>query len=460
MADEIQRALDMVPFRVADPELIPAKRYYDPAFFAAEQEKLWPHAWQMACRLEEIPEIGDYAEYRIFEKTVVVVRTNEGIKAFHNVCRHRGMRLVEGSGNCKKTGFVCPFHGWRYDLDGANSFVFGRKIFGEDKLDPVRIALKPCRVETWGGCAFVNFDDSAPSLVESLGPITAKLDARGAGKLRTEWWYASELPVNWKLAVEAFLEMYHLMRTHPEFHIRTPSAFTAFDEAGIFQKRQVDARGAVNEVIDYLNNLGEGMGGLVHESELAIIERLRDIDVPEDPSAATFAFYTRLREEIRSDGAARGLDLHDLNQVEIDHPSMANEFIFPNFFLLPMFGCMASYRIRPLGPERCLFELWSLIPAPEGEPFASPNAPTVLPHDSPEYPLIVRQDYANMPQQQIGLRTGAIEHQLVGREHEGIISNFERLVDGHLAGLDPALLVKAAHKVNGGSFGPIEDIGF
>ncbi len=213
-------------------------------------------------------------------------------------------------------------------------------------------------------------------------------------------------------------------------------------------------------MIDYLNNLGEGMGGLVHRSELDVVERLRDVEVPEDPSAATFAFYTRLRDEIRSDAAVRGIALHDLNQVEIDYPSMANEFIFPNFYLLPMFGCMASYRIRPLGPERCLFELWSLIPVPEGEPHASPKAATVLPHNSPDYPLIVRQDYANMPQQQIGLRTGAIEHQLVGREHEGVISNFERLIDGYLAGLDPALLVKAAHKVNGGSFGPIADIGF
>ena len=65
-----------------------------------------------------------------------------------------------------------------------------------------------------------------------------------------------------------------------------------------------------------------------------------------------------------------------------------------------------------------------------------------------------------MPNQQLGLRSGEIEHQLVGREHEGVISNFERLIDGYLAGLDAALLVKAGHKVNGGSFGPIEDIGF
>src|SRR6202008_1434464 len=102
---------------------------------------------------------------------------------------------------------------------------------------------------------------------------------------------------------------------------------------------------------------------------------------------------------------------HDMNAFKENFPSQANELLFPNFFLLPMFGCMASYRIRPLTPETCLFEIWSLILVPEGEAHESPNAPPVLPHDSPDYPLIVRQDYFNMPNQQIGLRSGEIEYQ-------------------------------------------------
>jgi phenylpropionate dioxygenase-like ring-hydroxylating dioxygenase large terminal subunit len=460
MTDEAVSALRSVPLGVRDPELIPAKRYYDPDFFELEKQKLWRSVWQMACRLEQIPQFGDYVEYRIFEKTVIIVRTTTGVKAFHNVCRHRGMRLVEGSGNCKSKGFVCPFHGWRYDSDGRNTFVFGRAIFSEEKLDPAAIDLKPCRVETWGGCAFVNFDDTAPALVESLGPITHKLDARHVDKLRTERWFASVVPANWKVAVEAFLEMYHLMRTHPEFHIRTPSAFAALEPAGIFQTRKVTAREAVSEAIEYLTNLSEGMGGLVHRREIAVIERLRDMQVPDDPFDATMAFYARARDAIRDEGLARGLPIHDLNAVEQAYPSLANEFLFPNFFLLPMFGCMASYRIRPITAETCLFEIWLLVLAPEGEPYASPKDPTMLAYDSPEYPLIVRQDFANLPNQQIGLRSGEIAHQRIAKLHEGIISNFERLIDGHLAGLDRERLVRAAHLVNGGSFGPIADIGF
>jgi nitrite reductase/ring-hydroxylating ferredoxin subunit len=456
----IKHALDAVMFRISDPERIPAKRYYDPGFFEAERQKLWPRVWQMACRLEEIQEIGDYVEYTMFEKRVIVIRGKSGVKAFHNVCRHRGMRLVEGSGNCKNTGIICPFHGWRYNAEGKNTFVFGRGVFSEEQLDPDEISLKPCGLELWGGCAFINFDDQAPSLLESLGPITEKLEARHVDKLRTEWWYASVLPVNWKLAVEAFQEMYHLMRTHPEMHRLTPGVFGLGDSSGVNPSRQSNGGQTVSELIDYFANVSEGMAGVIHAGEIALLEQLRDMEVPDDPVQAAEIFMARARDAITQDGRRRGLPIFDVKAVCEAYPSMANEFIFPNFWFLPMFGCMASYRIRPLTPETCLFEIWSLILVPEGEPYASPRQPTLLPHDSPDYPLIPRQDYSNLPNQQLGLRSGEIEFQRLSRTHEGLISNFHRLIDGYLAGLDGERLARAAHVVNGGSFLPIRDLGF
>ncbi|PXA82686.1 (2Fe-2S)-binding protein, partial [Nostoc sp. 3335mG] len=72
---------------MTDREKIPSKRYYDQEFFELEREKLWPHVWQMAARLEEIPNVGDYVEYRILDKSVIVVNTKTGVKAFHNACR-------------------------------------------------------------------------------------------------------------------------------------------------------------------------------------------------------------------------------------------------------------------------------------------------------------------------------------------------------------------------------------
>src|SRR5579864_7540557 len=129
-----------VPFKVTNPERIPAQRYYDPEFFELERKYFWPKVWQMACRLEEIPEIGDWVEYQILDKSVLVIRTRSGIKAFHNACRHRGVRLGTGVGNCAAQGFVCPFHGWRWNMDGENTFVFGRGEFDEADLDPTDLA--------------------------------------------------------------------------------------------------------------------------------------------------------------------------------------------------------------------------------------------------------------------------------------------------------------------------------
>lgn len=149
MSEADQSALEAVLFRVENPTHIPARRYYDEQFYNLERDRLWPHAWQMACRLDEIPEVGDWVEYQIFDKSVIVVRTKEGIKAFHNACRHRGVRLANGQGNCASHGFVCPFHGWRWNMDGENIFVFGKGVFNEADLEQADIALAPCRVETW-----------------------------------------------------------------------------------------------------------------------------------------------------------------------------------------------------------------------------------------------------------------------------------------------------------------------
>ena len=88
-----------------------------------EAELLWPRVWQMACRLEEIPQPHDFVEYEILDQSVIVVRTDDmGVRAFQNACRHRGVKVVEGRGTCE-SGFTCPFHGWCYGLDGKNTSV-------------------------------------------------------------------------------------------------------------------------------------------------------------------------------------------------------------------------------------------------------------------------------------------------------------------------------------------------
>src|SRR3954466_7563201 len=183
-----------VPFKVTNPERIPAQRYYDQAFYDLECKYLWPKVWQMAARLEEIPQVGDWVEYKILEKSVIVIRTKSGVKAFHNACRHRGVEVASGGhGNCANTGFICPFHGWRYDMDGKNTFVFNRQIFSPEQLEQAELNLKPCRLEEWGGCAFINFDWNAAPLLDCIKPFAEMHDPRAVEKLKVDWWMAAEV---------------------------------------------------------------------------------------------------------------------------------------------------------------------------------------------------------------------------------------------------------------------------
>ena len=461
MANKTASALEQVPLRVTDPELIPTERYFDPEFFEAEKQHLWPHVWQMACRLEEIPEVGDYVEYTILDKSVMVVNTKNGVKAYHNACRHRGLRLANGPGNCGSEGFVCPFHGWRWNAEGECTFVFGRDIFNQELLDHDEIDLAPVRLDTWAGCAFINFDDEARSLRECMGPVVQRMDERHADRLKMDWWFATELPTNWKLAMEAFQEGYHVMKTHPQLYYVTPEADSQYgtDFDGVLHKHNLPAPELVDTLVDFVGCVSDGMGGgIVHPNEMTAIEKLRTLEVPDDPMAATQLWYDRVYSDVQEEARTRGADLFDVEKVCKEVEFHAVEFMFPHFFLLPMFSAMASYRIRPLTPETCWFEIWSLGIRGDDEEFETPTEPTVLPYNSPDFPEIPRQDYSNLPIQQLGLHN--FENMRLSKEEEGLISNYHRLIDGYIAGLDPKVLAKGSQTVNSGFNSEILDIGF
>lgn len=455
-----------VPFRITDPERIPAQRYYDEEFYKLECERLWPHVWQMACRLEQIPNVGDWVEYSNIGKSVIVIRTAAGVKAFHNACRHRGVPLVNsGHGNCSAQGFVCPFHGWRWNVDGENTFVYGRHLFSEQLLDTADLALKPCRVELWGGCAFINFDNDAPSLRDSFGPVADRLEAHGKSKLRSEWWFATVLPANWKIAMEAFMEGYHVMKTHPQLQKASPALYNSrygYDTGGIGHpiNPNLSVRENIDAQIKHMELLSEGMAGMLHRKELEIARRLRDVDLPEDPAQAVMMWFGIVQDQITRQLRAHGEAVPDLNAVAVSDPVNAVEFLFPHYFLLPFFTSMSSYRIRPLGPESCLFEIWSLTHMAEGEELPVPMQPTYLPYDSQDFPAIPRQDYSNIPIQQKGLHAQGFEFMRLAKDIEGLISNYQRLIDGYLSKVAPEKLAQATQQLGGNFDGRILDLGF
>src|SRR5579859_117386 len=120
--------------------VIGPEAYLSEAYARAENEKLWGKVWQVACRAEEIPRVGDYVTYDILDESIIVARVAvDRIAAYYNVCAHRGRRLTEGCGHTVR--FVCKFHGWKWNLDGTNSEVLCREEWG-DTLDDAYLKLQ------------------------------------------------------------------------------------------------------------------------------------------------------------------------------------------------------------------------------------------------------------------------------------------------------------------------------
>jgi len=467
-----------VPLAVTQADRIPAGRYYDKDFYEAENAHLWTRVWQMACRLEELPRPGDYIVYRILDKSVIVVRTGEGkgdIKAYHNHCRHRGVELVQAQGHTGG-GFICPFHGWRWDVEGNSTFVYEPEAFSPANLCDADLNLVPVRLDTWGGCAFITFDNDAPDLRTSLEPFATQMDAWKVEELKVEWWLSARLPVNWKLAMEAFMEGYHVATTHPQ--LLPPGVTNRPGEARYrpvpgeppittqwmtMATRQMPTEVAARQFIEgnikSMSILSEGMAGMTHEQEIDVARRLADLELPSDPGQAFSVWRKALNEAVMAHYAEMGSPTGDLNAL--DAAGMANSvvFCFPNYFLLPMYGSASSYRIRPLGPEECLFELWSLTRYPADAERPRPTPPKPMEYDDPAWPPIPKQDFSNLPRQQRGLHSTGFDYMRLSQDMEGLISNNHRLIDGYLAGADREKLLAAAHKVSGAIDVPIADLG-
>ncbi len=442
-----------VPYAMEIPDRARKERYFDADFYAREVEQLWPRVWQMACRLEEIPQPRDFAEYEILDQSIVVVRTDDmGALAFQNACRHRGVKVVEGPGTCAG-GFTCPFHGWRYGVDGKNRSIPRQKTFAEHNVQADDVNLVPVRCEIWGGCAWINLDDDAPPLRECIEPFATVLDAWKVEQLRTERWYACRLPVNWKLAVAAFVESYHVVQAHPQLVI--PTRYGRRDDESFDPRAYVDAD------IRYLRAMSEGMAGMVHANDVRIAEGLRDVELPTEPDAAIATWNRTLNDAVTSWHRDRGARIPDLDELAAQGLNQEFYPCFPHFFVLPMYSSASSYRFRPLGPEETLMELWSLTRFPEGQEPARPTPPEPWESDDPRWPPIPAQDFSNLPRQQRGLHAKGFEYMRLSAGLEGHISNFERTIDGFLAGLPHDKLLPALRAVNVYPFDrPIADLGF
>ena len=189
--------------------------------FALEREAIFKRAWLAVGRVEQLPRSGSYftREIQVARTSILVVRSNDGqIRAFHNLCRHRGNKLVwndfpgeETSGNCRQ--FSCKYHGWRYALDGSLTFVQQESEFFE--LDKAKFGLVPVHCEVWAGFIFVNLDQTPrQSLREFLGPMITALEGYPFERLTERYGFRAIVPANWKLFIDALQEQYHAPIVH------------------------------------------------------------------------------------------------------------------------------------------------------------------------------------------------------------------------------------------------------
>ncbi len=463
--------------KYGETELLPSERYTSREWLKLEYERLWPHVWQMAGREEDIPEIGDYLEYRIGDQSILLVRaTHDTVKAFHNSCMHRGTLLVEGQGNvanCPCTPgnegkLQCTFHGWAYNLDGSIHFVPGRSDFAPGALANDEIHLREVQVDTWGGFVFINMDPGAESLRDWLGPIPDRLAKFGLEKMRTVQHLTVVVEANWKLAVEQFHENYHAWATHimdlnevgapatgpggrqagqegagrgggvPPAAIMNMFAYETFDNHSLF--RQLDWHPTAGMPPVKLRDLGpdprefvrQALQYMIHNRRVAPyeVEYFESLgDLPLDMEGPDFMLWLR-----RGACAAQGVDLSHLGDHELI--GFPIEFLFFPNMTGPVAGnSYLNLRIRPNGmdPDTCMFEIRSLFAFGEGKA-PQPQREFIADwrSDRDRIPVEFLQDFAMYPRIQQGFHQRSFPGSRLNRqEHNDRL--YERVIDRYMS---------------------------
>ena len=223
----------------------------------------------------------------------------------------------------------------------------------------------------------------------------------------------------------------------------------------------IDPRTFVDAELHYLRVMSEGMAGMVHAKDVLVAEGLRDMELSTDPEEAVSTWHRNLNDAVVRWHREQGSAMPDLNDLEARGLNEPMDYCFPHYFMLPMYSSATSYRFRPLGPEETLMEIWSLTRFPEGSEPERPTPPEVWECDDARWPPIPTQDFSNLPRQQKGLHNKGFEYMRLSERVEGGLSNFERTVDGFLAGLPYEKLFQALRAVNVNPLeSPLADLGF
>jgi phenylpropionate dioxygenase-like ring-hydroxylating dioxygenase large terminal subunit len=199
---------------------LPAWSFFNKEMLDEEKDLLFRRHWQLVCHTNDLPNVGDFmASDLVGERALVIRGKDNKIRAFHNLCRHRGSRVVgEDKGNCK-SAIICPFHGWAYNLDGTLRGAAQPQTLPE--LDPVEFGLKPIEMDIWNGFIFVRFQKGPqPAVSEILARFEDELAQYDLENLvpSGDGFWAENVAANWKCVRDVDNEGYHVPLAHPGLH--------------------------------------------------------------------------------------------------------------------------------------------------------------------------------------------------------------------------------------------------
>jgi phenylpropionate dioxygenase-like ring-hydroxylating dioxygenase large terminal subunit len=401
---------------------IGVEAYISETYARAERDQLWRKVWQQVGRIEELPEVGDFLTYEILDDSIVVTRTAaDTLVAHHNVCMHRGRRLVEtppGARNArgKKRMFVCGFHGWRYDLDGRCTHVPHRDDW-QGALTAENTHLRAVEVDTWGGWIWINLDPNCEPLQEYLEPAAAILAPFELQNMRYRWRKWGIFDCNWKVAMEAFNETYHVQTTHPEFNkygefrgwarvqgrhsnigYEAPKSMDENQQAKLRIGTGADPRKSTAELQVYTwEKANTNTTRTLVDAALRLVD-----DLPEDtPPDKVLQHWLA---SARRDDAERGVVWPTVDSAHVGKSGTAWQ-IFPNFQIGHAVNNMLCYSARPYGydPDKCIFEAAVYELFPEGQ---EPVTEWVYsPPTEEAWCYVLGQDFANMAAVQQGLKS-------------------------------------------------------
>ena len=419
-------------------EPLPTSRYTSEEAALQERKKLWPNVWQFAARNEDMPSPGDYVVYENAGRSFLLSRQNDGsVRAFHNVCLHRGRKLRTKDGSAD--AFRCPFHGFTWNKDGSLAKIPSRWDFSH--LCDEKMHLPEAQVACWAGYIFLRENAAGPSLTEFLAPLPEHFKRWRHEECTTAIWVGKVVPANWKVTMEAFMEAWHSLVTHPQILPFTGDENSAYwtwgDNVNVnlvpfgVMSPHVDPRGKAEQWIvdEFIKENGRSAENYDPESDAFAVT------VPENMTARR-----ALGEAMRKNYSKMfGHDHSHATDAELLDGLVYN--VFPNF--APWGGFMPNivYRWRPMrDPAHSLMEVRILTRVPPGQPiprgvpmkFLSESQPWT---DAPELGVlgkVFEQDMENLPYVQQGLEVSKTGEVNLGDYQEIRIRQFHQTLEKYL----------------------------